>query len=70
MRFIRMMSWEFQGIGTKEWAGKTAPFFACRKVLVQLPICCLGSPGRDQSNFSDAHEKCRTRSGSGIFVDG
>jgi hypothetical protein len=23
---------EIEGIGTKEWAGKTAPFFACRKV--------------------------------------
>jgi hypothetical protein len=30
-RFIRMMSWEIQGIGTKEWAGHTAPFFACKK---------------------------------------
>ena len=26
-RFIRMMSWEIQGLGTKEWATRVAPFF-------------------------------------------
>ncbi|TBU72719.1 hypothetical protein DNK06_21775 [Pseudomonas daroniae] len=48
MRFIRMMSWEYQGIGTKEWAGKTAPFFVCRKV----PGCWR--PGSAHKKWSGA----------------
>ena len=37
-RFIRMMSWEIQGLGTKEWATRVAPFFACVFCVYRLQI--------------------------------
>jgi len=40
-RFIRMMSWEIQGLGTKEWAARAAPFFARVLCAHRLQIILL-----------------------------